>query len=131
MIGFLNLDSATPGFYSEEHAKVLMSFSDQVSTALKNARQFEETQRRMDRMQAMTQIDLAINSSLDINVSLEIVLIQAKDKLNADAVDILLVNKGPTHWSFPKPKGLRPTKFAKPTSGWAPVCRAEPFWKEP
>ena len=113
MIGFLNLDSATPGFYSEDHAKVLMSFSEQVSTALKNARQFEETQRRMDRMQAMTQIDLAINSSLDINVSLEIVLIQAKDKLNADAVDILQVNNGTNSLVFSKAKGFKTDEIRK------------------
>ena len=113
VIGFLNLDSATPGFYSEDHAKVLMSFSEQVSTALKNARQFEETQRRMDRMQAMTQIDLAINSSLDINVSLEIVLIQAKDKLNADAVDILQVNNGTNSLVFSKAKGFKTDEIRK------------------
>ena len=113
VIGFLNLDSAMPDFYSEDHAKVLMSFSEQVSTALKNARQFEETQRRMDRMQAMTQIDLAINSSLDINVSLEIVLIQAKDKLNADAVDILQVNKGTNSLVFSKAKGFKTDEIRK------------------
>ena len=113
VIGFLNLDSATPDFYSEDHAKVLMSFSEQVSTALKNARQFEETQRRMDRMQAMTQIDLAINSSLDINVSLEIVLIQAKDKLNADAVDILQVNNGTNSLVFSKAKGFKTDEIRK------------------
>jgi PAS domain S-box-containing protein len=113
VIGFLNLDSATPDFYTEEHAKVLMSFSEQVSTALKNARLFEDTQRRMKRMQAMTQIDLAINSNLDINISLEIVLIEAKDKLNADAVDILQVNKATGSLVFSKAKGFKTDEVHK------------------
>ena len=64
-------------------------------------------------MQAMTQIDLAINSSLDINVSLEIVMIQAKDQLNADAVDILLVNKGTNTLVFSKAKGFKTDEIRK------------------
>ena len=88
VIGFLTLNSSIPNFYNEEHAKQLMVFTDQVSNAMKNARLFENTQRRMKRMNAMTLIDQAINSSLDINVSLEIVLIQTLEQLGADASDI-------------------------------------------
>ena len=113
VIGFVNVDSATPDRYTEEHGQQLMTFTDQVSIALKNARLFEGTQRRMKRMQAMTQIDLAINSSLDINVSLEIVMIQAKDQLNADAVDILLVNKGTNALVFSKAKGFKTDEIRK------------------
>ena len=113
VIGFVNVDSTTPDFFTEEHAKLLTAFTDQVSTALKNARQYEATQRRMERMQAMTQIDQAINASLDLNVSLEIVLIQAKDQLKADAVDILLVNNATRSLVFSKAKGFRTDKIRK------------------
>jgi putative nucleotidyltransferase with HDIG domain len=113
VIGFLNLGSTTPGFYTEEHAKLLMSFTNQVSTALKNARLFEDTQRRMNRMQAATQIDQAINSSLDMNVSLEIVMMQAKDQLHADAVDILLVNNVTSSLVFSKAKGFKTDEIHK------------------
>jgi HD-GYP domain-containing protein (c-di-GMP phosphodiesterase class II) len=113
VIGFVNLDSTTPDFYSEQHAKQLMSFTDQVSTALKNAHLFEATQERMNRMQAMTLIDQAINSSLDLNISLEIVLIQAKDQLKADAVDILLVNTATNSLVFSKAKGFKTDEIRK------------------
>lgn len=36
-IGFLNLTSATPGFYSQKHASRLAAFTAQVATALQNA----------------------------------------------------------------------------------------------
>lgn len=113
VIGFVNVDSATPDHYSEEHAQQLIAFTEQVSTALKNARLFEETQRRMNRMQAMAHIALAINASLDINVAMEIVLIQAKDHLNADAVDILLVNKAAGTLVFSKAKGFKTDEVRK------------------
>jgi len=113
VIGFVNVDSTTPDYYTEEHAQQLMAFTDQVSNTLKNARLFEDTQRRINRMQAMTQIDQAINSSLDLNVSLEIVLIQAKEQLNADAVDILLVNNVTNSLIFSKAKGFRTDEIRK------------------
>ena len=113
VIGFVNVDSTTPDFYTEEHAQHLEVFTDQVSTALKNAHQFEATQRRMNRMQAMTQIDQAINSSLDLNVSMEIVLSNAKDQLSADAVDILLVDDVTNSLVFSKAKGFKTDEIRK------------------
>ena len=113
MIGFVNVDSTTPDFYTEEHAQHLMAFTDQVSTTLKNARLYEDTQRRMNRLQAMTKIDQAINSSLDLNIVKEIVLSQAKEQLNADAVDILLVNEVTNSLVFANAKGFKTDEIRK------------------
>ena len=113
VIGFVNLDSATPDFFTEEQAQHLAVFTDQVSTALKNARLYEATQQRMQRMQAMTQIDQAINSSLDLNISLEIILSNAKEQLSADAVDILLLNGATNSLVFSKAKGFQTDEIHK------------------
>lgn len=40
VIGFLNVDSGTPGFYTQAHAHRLQAFADQVSLALANAQSF-------------------------------------------------------------------------------------------
>jgi DNA-binding NarL/FixJ family response regulator len=85
VIGFVNVDSTTLDFYTEEHAQRLEAFTDQVSSALKNAQMYETIQRRSNRMSAMTQIDQAINSSLDMNITFELVLSSAIDQLGADA----------------------------------------------
>jgi PAS domain S-box-containing protein len=113
VIGFVNVDSATPDFYMEEHARQLMAFTDQVSSALKNAKQFEGIQRRINHMEALSKIDQAINSSMDLNISLEIVLTQTKEKLHADAVDILLVNHASSTLFCSKAKGFKTDEVYK------------------
>lgn len=45
VIGFINVDSATPNFYSERHAERLQAFADQAATAIKNARLYESIRR--------------------------------------------------------------------------------------
>ena len=113
VIGFVNVDSITPGFYKDAHARHLEVFTDQISTALKNARLFESTQRRMNRMQSMTQINQAINSSTDLNVSLEIVVINTREQLHADAVDILLINEATNSLVFSKAQGFKTDEIRK------------------
>ncbi len=49
LMGFLNVNSATPGFYTEADAERLQAFADQAALALENARLFEaERQRRLE-----------------------------------------------------------------------------------
>lgn len=45
VIGFLNLDSMQPGFFTETHGERLMAFADQVAIALRNARLYQELER--------------------------------------------------------------------------------------
>ncbi|GAP10261.1 protein containing PAS domain S-box [Bellilinea caldifistulae] len=44
VIGFLNLDSAVPGFFNEEVVFRLQAFADQAALAVQNARLYEEVQ---------------------------------------------------------------------------------------
>jgi signal transduction histidine kinase/DNA-binding response OmpR family regulator len=48
IIGFLNLDSSVPGFYSQAQAERLQAFADQAAIAVDNARLYDELQRRAD-----------------------------------------------------------------------------------
>jgi len=43
-IGFINLDSATPGFYTATHAERLKAFTDQAAIAIENARLYRAAQ---------------------------------------------------------------------------------------
>ncbi len=45
VVGFLNLDSATPGFYDQSHANILQIFATQAAIAIQNARLYAEVQR--------------------------------------------------------------------------------------
>lgn len=44
IIGFINLESATPGFFTPEHAERLGAFADQASIAIRNAQLFAQAQ---------------------------------------------------------------------------------------
>lgn len=43
-IGYLTIDSYTPGAYTEEHARLAQAFANQAAIALENARLFEQVQ---------------------------------------------------------------------------------------
>ncbi len=45
VIGFLNLESRQPGYFSENHIWRLQAFADQAAVAIEKARLFDETQR--------------------------------------------------------------------------------------
>ncbi len=52
IIGFLNLESTTPGFYAEDHTARLQSFAAQAATALGNAKLYRELEDALKQEQA-------------------------------------------------------------------------------
>ncbi len=44
VIGFLNVNSSTPGFFKHSHAERLQAFADQAAVAIKNARLYDQAQ---------------------------------------------------------------------------------------
>lgn len=70
-LGFLNLSSITPDFYTPAHADQLLVFAHQVVTAIQNARLFQETQRRLAAQTALLNASSAISSTLDLPTVLQ------------------------------------------------------------
>ena len=52
LVGFLNLDSATPGFFVAAHAEQLQALADQVAVAFENTRLYEATRRHAEELEA-------------------------------------------------------------------------------
>lgn len=55
VIGFINLDSGTPSFFTEKHARNLEAFADQVSIAVEHAQLYEEIQRHANELEVRVQ----------------------------------------------------------------------------
>jgi PAS domain S-box-containing protein len=99
VVGFLNLDSATPHFFTPNHALRLRAFADQVAVAIRNARLFEATQRNVQRLTLMhtATVTLAHSSALrDAHQSIlrgaaQLINAQCSGLALADAPDLLTV----------------------------------------
>ena len=55
VLGFLNVDSATPGFFTIAHARRLQAFANQVAIALENARLYQELRQYSTHLEEMVQ----------------------------------------------------------------------------
>jgi PAS domain S-box-containing protein len=72
--------------------RLLTSIADISANAIHRASLYEQTERRLKHLTALRQVDLAIGSSLDLQVTFNVLLVQALEQLQADAIDILLFN---------------------------------------
>jgi len=78
VIGFLNVDSGIPGFFTETHAQRLQAFADQASIAIEHAQLYDEIRRHADDLErhvaertaelnhAKERIEAILNSSSDV-----------------------------------------------------------------
>ncbi len=91
-IGVLTLAHYEVGRYSEYDIDLVTSFANQAAITLENNRLFEEAQRRLERLSSLREIDLTITGSLDIQLTLRVLLDQLVVQLDVDAADIYLLD---------------------------------------
>lgn len=92
VIGLINLNKKEADYYNASDAAFVNSFASQAAIAIENAWLFEETRHRVKRLAALREIDMAITASLDLRVTLKVLLDQVLLTLGVDAADILLLN---------------------------------------
>jgi diguanylate cyclase (GGDEF)-like protein len=66
VIGFLNLDSSIPGFFTPAHVERLKAFTHQSAVAIENARLFEETQQNTIHSRLLNEITHAALSASNL-----------------------------------------------------------------
>jgi PAS domain S-box-containing protein len=104
-LGELKRDQGPVSFeYSSKQAGVTRWFetrlvrapADQIIVVVRDATRHKEAEERIKaqlrRMASLRSIDLAISSSLDLNLALSVILSQVTAELGVDAADILLLN---------------------------------------
>jgi PAS domain S-box-containing protein len=75
-----------------DYLKTLVAIGDIAASALHRAKLFEETQQRIKHLTALRTIDRAINASLDLHLTLNVLLDQLMNQKGIDAANVLLVD---------------------------------------
>ncbi|GAB4482706.1 MAG: hypothetical protein Kow0088_25660 [Anaerolineales bacterium] len=90
LLGILLLALPTRRALSNEETRLLLSISEMASTALHRQNLHRETVKQLNHLQALREIDIAISSVFDLQLTLDVVCAQSIKQLNADAVGVLL-----------------------------------------
>ena len=111
ILGAMAIYSYEPNVYQENHARLLESMGTQMATSLENALLVEQTQNHLQRLSALHDIDLVINSSLDLRVTMNILLDQVIEKLRVDAASVMLLNPKSHLLEFAAGRGFHTRKI--------------------
>lgn len=91
VIGTLGIGRDTP--FEAGDIRVLSAICNIAGNSIHRASLFEQTQRRLRHLRSLREIDVAIASSLELKITLDVILAQATNELTADAAAILLLNE--------------------------------------
>jgi len=87
-VGVLWIGRMSP--FTDDEVLLLLAVGEMIANALRRAAQHEKTERRLKHISALHAIDQAITGSLDLRVTLSILLDQVVKQLDIDAVDVFL-----------------------------------------
>ncbi len=93
--------------FGSEEVRLLTAIADMTANALYRAALHEQTEQRLQRLTALRAIDSAISSSLDLHVTLNVVLDQITTQLHLDAADVLLLNPHTKMLEYAAGRGFR------------------------
>jgi HD-GYP domain-containing protein (c-di-GMP phosphodiesterase class II) len=89
--------------------RLLIAIADMAASAIHRATLHEQTEIRLQRLATLRAIDLAINASLDLTVTLNVLLTEAQRQLGVDAVSLLLYEPGTHTLAYAAGRGFRTT----------------------
>lgn len=93
VVGMLNVDSYKVAAYSADVIDLIEAFADQASTAVANALLFDESQRRITSMAALTETATVITASLDLDEVLQRITDRTKESMEVEAASLALVDE--------------------------------------
>ncbi len=88
VIGFINLDATTPGFFNEKSAKQLFAFAGQAAMAIENAQLFQETSGRAEFLELLHDITEIGLKARSLNNMLKLIVDKVADWFGADGVNL-------------------------------------------
>jgi signal transduction histidine kinase len=93
--------------FDSGEVRLLASIGDMAANAIQRATFHEQTRRRLERMAALREIDVAITSSLDLNDTLNLLLERVTQQLGVHAADVLLLNAQAATLDYAAARGFR------------------------
>ncbi len=109
-IGCISVESPEPDAFSESDERLVSTVSTQAAVAIENARLFKQTQRRLEQVSVLHQIDVVISSSADFQTTLRFVLEHVLIQLKVDAAQVLLLDPASMTLAFADGAGFSPKR---------------------
>ncbi|MBI5292730.1 MAG: PAS domain S-box protein [Chloroflexi bacterium] len=106
-IGVLFVSAALPRQITTEQVRLLESLAEMAGAALHRMRLYEETVSQLDQLQALHGIDQAIAASMDLRMTLNVLLEHLTSQLKVDAASVLLFNPHLQALEYAAGRGLR------------------------
>lgn len=92
IIGVMFVSVQLPRKLEEDALHLLVTLSEMAGNAIRRVDLNEQTERQLQRMASLRAVDMAINTILDLRVTLGILIDHIISQLKVDAVNILLIN---------------------------------------
>jgi PAS domain S-box-containing protein len=89
LIGFLNLDSRTPNYFTNEFAALVQTFANQAAIAIENTRLFELEKKRVETADIVRQAATALTNPLDLPSLYQAILAWLNKITSYDSASIL------------------------------------------
>ncbi len=118
-IGVISVENELQNAFSESDERLVGTLANQAAIALENSRLHTETQQQLNRLRALHSIDLAITNSLDLNVTLDVLLNQVIQQLRVDAAVIFLKEANINDLKYIMSRGFRTHLLENVKSGCA------------
>ena len=107
LLGVIGYQYNVPHAWSAAEREIVPVFCRQAAAALENARLHDDGVRRLRQLEALREGDVAISASLDLEVTLSVLLDKITAHLGADAADVLLFNAATRTFNYATGRGFR------------------------
>jgi len=96
IIGFLNVDSHSPGFFTEGHVEALRAFASYAAAAIENARLYKAEQERRRISETFLHASAAFISTLELGEVLDLILSQLRLIIPYDSASVQRLKESPS-----------------------------------
>ena len=107
VIGAIDVQSAEPDAFKTDDERRMTIFAERAALALDRGRLNEELESRLQQLTSLRTIDVAISSSMDIHLTLGILLEQVIQTLGVQAADVLIFNPVTQSFRYSTGRGFR------------------------